>query len=371
MYFHDYNIVTPLGFDTASTTEEMLAGKTGIALHSAFGQIKDVQLSVCDAEATEEAFAKLGVKGVFSHLEKLLLLSAVPVLDRCAIGPHTALILSTTKGNISALGMGEELPYLNLLAEKIAKVLGITTTPIVVSNACVSGAMALSVAGRLLQGGVYENALVLAVDEVSEFVLSGFQSFQAMSATPCRPYDAQRDGINLGEAAAAVVVSCRREGAVAELLVSSSINEANNISGPSRTGEGLWRSVQCALAQAQLGADKIQLINAHGTGTLYNDEMESIAFGRAGLLDVPLNSYKGYFGHTLGAAGLVETLLSIDFSRRDILLKSLNFSSLGVSQPINVLKETLRQRVRYLLKTASGFGGSNTALVIKMLDNDL
>lgn len=360
MYFHHYNIVTPLGWDMPSTAKAMFLGKSAIERVATFGKLSHLCMAVCPPQATDEAFAKLGLKGSFSHLEKLLLLAAIPL--SCPIDERTVLILSTTKGNISALGA--EPPYLSALAQKIADVLGISTPPVVVSNACVSGAMALSVAQRLLQGGVYNSALVVAGDEVSEFVLSGFGAFQAMSAAPCKPYDAQREGISLGEAAAAVYLSTQPQGAVAQLLGSSSINDANHISGPSRTGEGLYLSITKALAQAQLLPQQIDFINAHGTGTLYNDEMESIAFGRACLTNVPLNSYKGYLGHTLGAAGLVETLLSIAFCKRNTLLKSLNFEELGVSVPIKVLKETVQRPVRYFLKTASGFGGSNTALVI-------
>ena len=227
--------------------------------------------------------------------------------------------------------------------------------------------MALSVADSLLKTDSYDSAVVLAGDEISEFVLSGFQSFQAMSAKPCKPYDATRDGITLGEATAAVYVSKEAQGAKAQLLGSSSINDANHISGPSRTGEGLYLSVQNALDEAKLQPQQIDLINAHGTGTLYNDEMESIAFMRANLLSVPLNSYKGYFGHTLGTSGLLETLLTIELARYKTLLKSLNFDTLGVSHPIKVLRTTEYKEVHYFLKTASGFGGSNTALVIKQL----
>lgn len=362
MYFHHYNIVTPLGWDMPSTAKAMFLGKSAIERVATFGKLSHLCMAVCPPQATDEAFAKLGLKGSFSHLEKLLLLAAIPL--SCTLDERTVLILSTTKGNIGALGA--EPPYLSALAQKIADVLGISTPPVVVSNACVSGAMALSVAQRLLQGGVYNSALVVAGDEVSEFVLSGFGAFQAMSAAPCKPYDAQREGISLGEAAAAVYLSTHPQGAVAQLLGSSSVNDANHISGPSRTGEGLYRSVTNALAQAQLLPQQIDFINAHGTGTLYNDEMESIAFGRASLSNVPLNSYKGYLGHTLGAAGLVETLLSIAFCKKNTLLKSLNFEELGVSVPIKVLKETVQHPVRYFLKTASGFGGSNTALVIEV-----
>ena len=367
MYFHHYNIVTPLGLDLATTAHLVLREQSGIARYPIYGQLTNVCLSKIGDGALESKYQQLvGLEG-FSRLEKMLLLAVAPILRYIKITPRTALILSTTKGNISALAQGNPTPLLSATAQKIANAIGISTTPIVVSNACVSGAMALSVADSLLKTDSYDSAVVLAGDEISEFVLSGFQSFQAMSAKPCKPYDATRDGITLGEATAAVYVSKEAQGAKAQLLGSSSINDANHISGPSRTGEGLYLSVQNALDEAKIDPKQIDLINAHGTGTLYNDEMESIAFMRANLLSAPLNSYKAYFGHTLGTSGLLETLLTIELAHYKTLLKSLNFETLGVSHPINVLRETQHKEVNYILKTASGFGGSNTALVIKQL----
>lgn len=367
MYFHHYNIVTPLGLDLSTTARLVLREQSGIARYPLYGQLTNVCLSKIGDGALESKFQQLIGREGFSRLEKMLLLAIFPIFNYIKITPRTAFILSTTKGNISALAKGDTTPLLSATAQKIADVIGITTTPIVVSNACVSGAMALSVADSLLKTDSYDSALVLAGDEISEFVLSGFQSFQAMSAKPCKPYDTTRDGITLGEATAVVYVSKEAQGAKAQLLGSSSINDANHISGPSRTGEGLYLSVQKALEEAKLQPQQIDLINAHGTGTLYNDEMESIAFMRANLLSTPLNSYKGYFGHTLGTSGLLETILTIELAHHKTLLKSLNFETLGVSHPINVLRETKYKEVNYILKTASGFGGSNTALVIKQL----
>lgn len=264
----------------------------------------------------------------------------------------------------------EQLPndtqYLSTLAQRIATFFQIKTQPIVISNACVSGAQALSVAKRLLQAGLYNDMLVVAGDEISEFILSGFQAFQAMSSKPCRPYDKNRDGITLGEATVAVYLTMNKQDSKAAILGDSSINDANHISGPSRTGEGLLASIQNALTQAQIAPTEIDLINAHGTATLYNDEMEAIAFHRAHLQATPLNSYKGYYGHTLGASGLLETILTIALSRKKILLKSIGFENLGVSYPLSIITENTEKSVRTFLKTASGFGGSNTALVIQI-----
>ncbi len=366
MYFQHYNIITPLGLSLEQTTAAVLKEQSAIQNRLWQGFPKEVPMAAFNQEEVQAHFSALGLRGQFSPLAKTLLLAVAPLLEDLSPDQRTLLILSTTKGDIDQLHPKNPLPYLQELAQTIAHTIGLNTTPLVVSNACVSGAMALSVAQRLLYAGSFDKVLVLAADQVSTFVLSGFAAFQAMSLRPCRPYDAQRDGINLGEAAAAALLTRTPDGALAQLIGSSSINDANHISGPSRNGEGLYLSIQRALAQANISPQQIDLINAHGTGTQYNDEMESIAFMRAGLLCVPLNSYKGYFGHTLGAAGLLETVLSLALAHRQTLLQSLNFQTLGVSQPINVLTQNLHKPIKYLLKTASGFGGSNTALLIKI-----
>src|SRR5690606_2495520 len=194
--------------------------------------------------------------------------------------------------------------------------------------------------------------------------VSGFQSFQAMSNEPCKPYDADRTGVNLGEAAVAVFVSNEDRTESVQILGDANINDANHISGPSRTGEGLFLSIRKALEEAQISAEDIDYIVGHGTATIYNDEMEAIAFNRADLSTVPLASYKGNYGHTLGASGLLECVLLVECMRRNLLLPSKGFQVLGTSQPIEVLTVERKCNIQIALKTASGFGGTNTALIL-------
>ena len=130
----------------------------------------------------------------------------------------------------------------------------------------------------------------------------------------------------------------------------------------------MYLSITQALAEAGLTPSQIDFVNAHGTGTLYNDEMEAIAFTRAGLQQTLLSSYKGYFGHTLGASGLLETVVSLALAQEGKLLRSEGFDTLGVSEPLHILTQTQDAQVKYLLKTASGFGGSNAAMVLRLMD---
>lgn len=119
------------------------------------------------------------------------------------------------------------------------------------------------------------------------------------------------------------------------------------------------------MTEAQVSPEQIDFVSAHGTATLYNDEMEAIAFNRMELQHVPLNSMKGYYGHCLGASGLLESIISMESALHGILIPSKNFEENGVSQPLNIIKENQPATIRYILKTASGFGGCNAAIVLE------
>ncbi|RAR71528.1 beta-ketoacyl synthase N-terminal-like domain-containing protein [Flavobacterium aciduliphilum] len=373
-YIIQTNCVTPLGFDVNSNFEAMLNGDSGIQCHKNSPLLgSSFYAATIDSTQLDVAFSKVECNAEFSRLEKMLILSLQPIISKQKVTPKSVFILSTTKGNITALENKEypiEGTYLSVLAKKIALYFGFTTEPIVVSNACVSGVLAVAVANRMIQAGVYEEAFLVAGDEVSEFVLSGFNSFQAMSENPCKPYDKDRNGVTLGEATAAVYISSDEskigKGSI-KILGDGSVNDANHISGPSRTGEGLYRSISSALKEAYINPHQIDYLSAHGTATLYNDEMEAIAFSRLGLQNVPINSYKGFFGHTLGASGLLETVFAIECANRNQLIASKGYNENGVSQNINIIHKNAKKEITYFLKTASGFGGCNTAVVFEKI----
>lgn len=371
IYITDYNCVTPLGMNVASNWEALLQGRSGIGLHKIMENQDAFYASIINSEELEEEFNKNFSDQDFTRLEKMFLLCLKPLIEKHNITDETAFILSTTKGNISLLKNQSALPedvYLSNLAQKIADFFGFTTKPIVVSNACVSGVMAIAVAKNMIQIGKYKDAFVVAGDEISEFVISGFNSFQAIGTTPCKPYDKNRDGINIGEATAAAYVTSaltENEKFRFKVLGDSAINDANHISGPSRTGDGLYASIRNAMSEAKVSAEKIDFISAHGTATLYNDEMEAIAFNRMELQHVPLNSMKGFYGHCLGASGLLESIISMESALHNTLIPSKNFEEPGTSQSLHIIKENQPAEINYILKTASGFGGCNAAIVLE------
>lgn len=375
IYITETNCITPLGFDVQSNIEAILRGDSGIQLHNDVSLMPNsFYASIISDENINSAFSKISSEEKYSRLEKIMILALEPIIknSKVELNSKTAFILSTTKGNVTALQNHSEESFnnahLDILAKNVADFFGFQTQPIVVSNACVSGILAVSVAKRMIQSELYDNIFVVAGDEVSEFVLSGFNAFQAMSELPCKPYSKNRTGVSLGEATAAVLVSAEAKNAKIKVIGDSSINDANHISGPSRTGEGLFRSIQNALKEAQIEAEKLDYISAHGTATPYNDEMEAIALNRLDLQRVPINSLKGFYGHTLGASGLLETVIAIESANQNTLFESKGFDEIGVSETINVIEKSEEKNIQYFLKTASGFGGCNTAVVFEKVN---
>lgn len=373
------NIFSNLGFDSETVVENISKGNSGLE------KFEDVSLlpepfcaSMISSEVIKSEFNKIGDASQFTKLEQMLILSLKKVIDASNIpfNEKVGLLISTTKGNIDVLekesNFTESRAYLSELGKTIQNFFGFKNEAIILSNACVSGVLAISVAKRFISEGKYDHFFITSGDLVTKFILSGFNSFQALSAEPCKPYDENRVGINLGEVAASALVTSSAESLpkeAVEILGDATRNDANHISGPSRTGEGLFRSVTAALKEANLDPSQIDYISAHGTATHFNDEMEAIAFNRLGMQDVPLNSLKGYFGHTLGASGLIETIVGMHFMEKNILFSSKGFSDLGVSKRINIIKDNSSKKLQIFLKTASGFGGCNTAVILKKVYN--
>ncbi|WP_103069768.1 beta-ketoacyl-[acyl-carrier-protein] synthase family protein [Aquimarina sediminis] len=368
------NIVSPLGFTSVKNIAQIAQEQTGIALHSDIAMsASPFYASIIKNDTLEQAFRQIDDEARFTKLEKMMLLSLQDTISKASfsITNKTALVISTTKGNIDVLHSEKSVfspdrAYLPVLGNKIKTFFGFKNDPIIVSNACVSGILAVAVAKRLIQSNFYDNAFVVSGDIVSEFTLSGFNAFQAISNAPCQPFSKNRKGITIGEAAASVAITTEKEtNEVVEIIGDGSCNDANHISGPSRNGEGLYKSIQSAIKEADIQTENIDYISAHGTATLYNDEMEAIAVNRANLGNTPINSLKGYYGHTLGASGLLETIVGLHTMKNNTLYTSIGIDELGVSEPINIIKSKQSKDVNTFLKTASGFGGCNTAVLFK------
>ncbi len=367
-----HNVISSLGFSSKENFDHLKNEESGIQkFQRDNGGV--YHSSQVDKELLNKEFAKIGDITLYTTLEKMMLLSMHVILkeSNLKITQRTGLIIATTKGNVDVLSpkssfyKDKNRAYLPELGKQIQHFFHIRNEAIVLSNACVSGILAVAVAQRLVKEGMYDDVIIVSGDLVSEFILSGFTSFQAISDEPCKPFSINRKGITLGEAVASVIVSLEKSKDAVQVIGAGSCNDANHISGPSRTGEGLFLSVQSALKEANVKSEDIDYVSAHGTATNYNDEMESMAFGRLNMLHTPINSLKGYYGHTLGASGLLETIMGIESLKNSTLIASKGFDELGVSQPINVIEKTETRELQVFLKTASGFGGCNTAVIFR------
>ncbi len=363
------NITTSLGMSTAAVWDAVIKGETGIRLHedAAFSASPFWASRIDEAKWKDIQHATARYNNL-TAFEQLALYSALDALSRYSAAidfGKTVLIVATTKGNIEDLERTpDDRNLLSSSAAAIAKSLGIHSTPVVVSHACVSGVTALLYGMRLLQNDRYEHAVVVGADRFTRFVLNGFQSFQAVADSPCRPFDANRKGINLGEAAATIILSkSSTDRPLARLAGGATSNDANHISGPSRTGAELALAIGRALAEADISSAAINAVSAHGTATIYNDEMEAKAFAHAGLLHAAIHSMKGYVGHTLGAAGVLESAMILESLGRQQMIPSIGYKDHGVSEPLIISTSAENAGLDYVLKTASGFGGCNAVAV--------
>jgi 3-oxoacyl-[acyl-carrier-protein] synthase I len=274
---------------------------------------------------------------------------------------NVQLVWCSAKGNIDALYGAPGAYHLGDTARNIAAQFGMRRPPLVVSTACASGVVGLVTAHRLLNSGRVDLVVVAGADVLSPFTLLGFQTLQAVSPQTCRPYDRRRRGTNLGEAGAAILLGRRPAHYRGVRLVGGATsNDAAHISRPSQDGTGLYQCIRSVLR-----GHRPDFISGHGTGTEFNDEMEAAAFHRAGLSRVPVHSLKGYFGHTLGACGVLETIVCRQALETNTLLPSAQFEIRGTRHPLRVIRRREERPLRCCLKTAAGFGGSNAVLLLE------
>lgn len=386
------NIISSLGFEADTNFENVLKGVSGVRYYDTgvFDLPEPFMASLIDQDELEKRFTdfvsyhpQLSHKSfdLLTMVERASILSILYANEEAGIdlmSPSTAIVFSTTKGNIDTLGSmpdGDTTPYLWHSAKAIAHFLGNPNAPTIVSNACISGIAAQIVARRQLLSSQYSDVVVVGCDMLSKFIVSGFQSFKALSAELCKPFDTERCGLNLGEAVATIILTSKQKKANGSFrLVDGAIrNDATHISAPSRVGEGLSRALRHIVSRNSVKKSDIAFVSAHGTATPYNDSMEANAIFRTGLGKLPVGSLKSYFGHTLGAAGILESIVSMKALEANIILPTLNTSSVEQLQiddhsfSLNVPTTIQTTDKRYFIKTMSGFGGVNATLLYEKI----
>ena len=409
VYISSSYMITSLGSGVQENFDAALQGQSGV--HICLDTTKSqnpVMAGIIDPAVFEELSEKYDGScglGAYTDAELLAINCVENVVGDAGLPERTGLVIASAKGNVAMLEgrcgipqpqqvtdlqselptRGSKLPqcsenqsgassrkasYPQHLQEnrlnRVGEFFGIDESDVYyISNACISGVSALIFARRMILSGRYDNMIVVGVDVQNRFIISGFASFKSLSPELCRPYDALRCGLNLGEACGAVMLTKTGTSELVAIDGGSASDDANHISGPSRTGDGLYFAMRDAMSESGVGPADVDMLQMHGTATAYNDEMESKAAGLAGLSDVPAQSLKPYFGHTMGASGIIETILAAEELKRGIFLGVKGFEELGVPVPLNVSAENrLIKNPHHCLKTASGFGGTNAAVLL-------
>ncbi len=362
------NIVSPLGMSSQENWRAVMQGRSALRRLENY---KGIPLPFVASVFTPEQVEKLAVEG-FTRFESLAIRSITEALTHTDLDVHgerTIFILSTTKADVEELGFAAESdgdyhrPALS--AQRIAEHVGIGGGAIVCCNACISGVSAQILADRLISCGHYDNAVVCGADLVSSFTASGFLSFKSLSNEACRPFDADRQGLNLGEAAATIVFTRADSLRDGDWLFERGEmdNDAFHLSTPAPSGEGARKVLEAVMKGRD--ASELAFVSAHGTATMFNDQMESVAIEKAGLSSVPLTALKGWFGHTLGASGVLEVILGMMAVSESVVLPLRGFREIGVSGKVNLSPELRATDKNSFLKMISGFGGCNAAALYR------
>ena len=274
------------------------------------------------------------------------------------------------KGDLSDLDPA--LAYVRgIPAEYLRRSLGTQGPALTISNACASGADALIAALELLRTGRCDLVIAGGCDSVSKVAFDGFNALRVCSAAPCRPFDAERSGLNLGDAAGVLILedpeqaAARGVTAAYELAGAGKSADAFHITQPEGSGKELERAIRLALAQAEAAPEEIDFVNAHGTGTPVNDRTEGAVLARVFGKDLRYQSTKALTGHTLGAAGAIEAIFTCLMLEAGRAVPSCRCRRPAPELPVPPLAESAEISGRAAVSTSLAFGGSNTALVFR------
>jgi 3-oxoacyl-[acyl-carrier-protein] synthase-1 len=235
---------------------------------------------------------------------------------------------------------------------------------LVVSTACSSSAKVFATAWRHMQAGLCDAAVVGGVDSLCRMTLYGFNALQLVSSQPCRPADQDRDGINIGEAGGYALLEWAGDDADICLLGYGESSDAYHMSSPHPEGKGAVLAMSQALKSAGISPDEIDYINLHGTATPANDRSEDQGLMQVFSASVPCSSTKGFTGHTLGAAGILEAVIACIAIEEGLMPPSVNTQQVDADIHSPIVLEPRHQPVQRVLSNSFGFGGSNASLVI-------
>lgn len=387
-------MITAMGDDVQQHLERLLNVQSGLGFTDYVNTVHQRVLPVAEVKHTDTALATMaGLPDTEGYTRTTLLgLVAMQEALRSAGSPdvqaaRTGFINATTVGGMvetervyfdltDPAREGEYVASADLLdcgdcTQRIAAAVHIDAFVTTISTACSSAANALMLGARMIKQGLLDRAICGGTEALTRFTINGFNSLKNMDRQPCRPFDQQRNGLNLGEGAAYLVlesealVQQRQAHVLAELTGYANTNEAFHATAPSPEGDGAFAAMRDALQMSGRSPDQVQYINVHGTATLTNDAAEGKALQRLfGQAVPPFSSTKPFTGHTLAAAGAVEAIFSVLAIRQGILFPNLHFSEKMEELDIVPNTELRTAPVENVISNSFGFGGNNASLVI-------
>ena len=338
------------------------------------------------------------LKGVQSRTTLLASVAISEVIKSASLSisdiKNTGLISSTTVGgmdktetNYYDFKKGEKLDIASIHpsgehTRKIAKLFGLNSHISTISTACSSASNAMIIGARLIKSKQVDRVIVGGADALSKFTLNGFKSLMILDPNHCKPFDTNRRGLNLGEAAGYLLIesyeSAKNRGAkiYAKLSGYSNVNEAYHQTASSPNGDGAFSAMKKAIEFAGLNINDIQYVNAHGTGTDNNDNSESLAINRVfanekNNTNVVFSSTKAFTGHTLAAAGGIEAIISIMCINNSFIPANLNFTDKIESAELTPVVDSINDfPINHVLSNSFGFGGNNTSLLFSKIKNE-
>jgi 3-oxoacyl-[acyl-carrier-protein] synthase-1 len=380
-----YTLVTALGHGRAATLAALRQGRTGLARRDfetmretwlgVVEGVDEVQLAgeLADFDCRNNRLAELGLRadGFDDHVRGVTARWGAPRVG-VFLGTSTSGILQTEIAYRQRSSGGGALPAslryeathsTYSVARYVRAALGLRGPAFVVSTACSSSAKVFAAAARMIALGLVDAAVVGGVDSLCLTTLHGFKSLELLSADICRPWDAHRAGLSLGEAAAFALLERDARPAAAWLLGAGESSDGHHMSSPHPQGAGAAAAMRAALAQAGLQAHEVDYLNLHGTGTPGNDAAEDLAVAAVYGPALPCSSTKGHTGHTLGAAGAVEAAIVMLALQHGHLPGGLNVQEPDAALRSHYLRQPREMAIKVAASNSFGFGGSNASLL--------
>jgi len=368
VYITSANAITSIGPDLDALYTGLLENKSGIRKALRF----DTAPFVSPYAALIDTLESKNKQSLIFELANRLI-DQLPPIDKDCL-----LITASTKAGIDLLEkknlMGSTISskvFPSSLPDYIAQKMGLNNRGFNINSACASSSIAIAKGASLIKLGHADCVLICCMDVITEFTFSGFSALRAMSPLPALPFDKNRQGLTLGEGAAAILLMGEKKmeslniPPLAQVCSWGIANDAAHVTAPAKDGRGLKLAIKNACTQADIPLDKILAFNTHGTGTVYNDLMEITVLNSLFSKNTCANSIKGAIGHTIGAAGGIEMALCVK-----MLETSLMPGTAGLKDPEENADNYFSpdpQKISgdYILTTNSGFGGTNAAIILK------